>query len=176
MYRSLNQIYEHTGAGSGREGDIKVMILLSDGGQNFDYETISTLAKTNGNNTYVFPILYSDGTSNTSLVQKSMEELAERTEGKFYKSGNEEELILAFQDIIAQIALLAGDDTTMSISFDNIQINKTYTVADGEDLYNYTPVNIPTGLLPGEISGASSTDLSGSRTSIGWPNGHYVGC
>jgi hypothetical protein len=167
IYTSLQKIYDAT-RDPPHNDDLKVLILLSDGGQNFDAIGTSNIAKTN--NTFVFTILYSDGVSNTSLAQGKLEDLARLTGGKFYKSGSEEELMNTYTDIYNQIAILAGDSTTMGVSFNGIVINKTYTAAHGSEVYDYIPVDIPAGLPVGNMSAPSATVNSLARTSIIWPN------
>ena len=79
-------------------------------------------------------------------------------------------LLTKFQELIEIISELCGANTQMTISFDNIKINKTYTATNGSELYDYIPVDIPAGLPVGVMSAPSTTINSSARTSIIWPN------
>ena len=119
---------------------------------------------------YAFPICYNNNCQNgQSPVQ--MGHMANYNGGKYFEAKTAGELALAFDEIYELINQLVPDNTKMMVSFDNIEINKTYTEADGSKVYDYIPHNIPVGLTVGEMSAPSATINPNARTSIIWPNG-----
>ncbi len=167
IYRSINELNSHA-VGSHAE-DIKVIILLSDGGTNLcNQGGLDALNQTAiDSNVYVFPICYNNNcNSGQSPVQ--MNAFANATGGKFYTAKDTVELAMVFDQIYEKVMELAGEKTQMSLVFQEIEVDdQTYT---GNQLYEYIPVDIPDGLAPGVVSIPSSTINSNARTSIIWPN------
>ena len=166
---SINNINNETKPGSAHAGDIKALIVLSDGGSNLDnHGTLTTLinkAKASPTSPiYIFTVSYLNGVGGETSSQAfgEMEELANKTGGKHYWNKSLQGLVDIYEDIAKEIQILAGTNTTMNISFQNIIINSTYTMA-GHDVYDYVPVP--------PFGNYSSVQYPNGRTSIIWTNG-----
>ena len=156
---SLNNIIAATSTPAHKD-DVKALILLSDGGSNIPDDKMTTLINTaKANGIYIFTISYLNGGNDNSQAYTQMEYLANQTVGKHYTSENAAGLIPIYQDIAKQIQILAGSDTKMSVSFQNILVNNTFMA--GTDVYDYVPV--------GPFSPLQTS--SNGRTSIIWTNG-----
>jgi hypothetical protein len=151
-------------------GDTKVLILLSDGGSNMANQGGLTGLITTAKNSeiYIFPICYSNNCK-TGLAPEEMNTLAVESGGKFYTAKTANELTFVFNDISEKIWSLATQGSTMTVSFEDIVINKTYTAKEGS-AYEYIPVGIPAGLTVGVMSAPSATVNPDARTSIIWPD------
>jgi len=157
IWRSLYNITAHA-----NEEDVKVLILLSDGGsqlENNGDDLGDMIAYAKANNIICFPIAYlSGGGGGSAAVQ--MTRLANETGGKYYESDNTAGLVDAFKDITDRIQIL--QETPVNVHFDNMVIgNKTFTGTDTP--YDYIPV--------GPFYTMNTTVNPNGRTSIIWTNG-----
>jgi len=125
----------------------------------------------------VFVILYLSETGSTGCGTPTdskavrMRLLAEQTQGKFYWGCSEAAINAAFADVAETLRRLSAENATMSVSFSNIAVNNT-TSLTGSQVYDYIPVGIPAGLLPGIVSPPNTTVNSNARTSIIWTDGN----
>ncbi len=165
---SLNKI-----RADGHPENVKVVIFLSDGGSiltDTEKENLKNKAIGDGSDAQlirIFTICYTNNANQPSGAVQ-LRYISEETGGTAYIARNALELSTSFQEILAIISELCGANTQMTISFDNIKINKTYTVTNGLELYDYIPVN--TTAPVGVMSVPSTTINSSARTSIIWPN------
>ena len=161
---SLNKIIAATSSAAHHD-DIKALIMLSDGGSNLDnHGTLTTLInKANANGIVVFTISYLNGKGGEESSQafNEMEDLAIGTGGKHYSNKTSAGLKDIYLDIAKRIQILAGANTTMSVSFTNISVNNTFMAGTG--VYDYIPV--------GPFSPLQTTVNPNGRTSIIWTNG-----
>ncbi len=143
------------------ERDVKVFIMLSDGGSQLDNQGVlpSLISYAKTNDIVVFPITYlSGGGSGTAAVQMSL--LANETGGMYYEGDSAADLIWIFEDITDRIQILADTNTTMMVSFKTVMVNST--TMPGIEVYEYVPV--------GPFTDMQATPNNNLRTSIIWPN------
>ncbi|MFA4877280.1 MAG: hypothetical protein WC586_07690 [Methanoregula sp.] len=159
---SFNKIISATSTPAHHD-DIKALILLSDGGSNLDnHGALDSLVSTaNANGIHVYTISYLNGHGDSSNAYEEMEELANRTGGKHYSDMTSAGLNDIYLDIAKRIQILAGANTTMTVSFNNIVVNNT--VMTDSEVFDYIPV--------GPFSPLQTTVDPGGRTSIIWTNG-----
>ncbi len=162
---SLNKIIAATNTPA-TEDNVKALILLSDGGSNLDnHNSLTTLVNTaNAHGIYIYTISYLNGKGGegTSQAFQEMEDLAVQTGGKHYSNKTAQGLNDIYLDIANQIQILAGKNTTMDVSFQDVSLTGIPPVF-GPDVYNYIAAGTPVDLTP------TVTNPNG-RTSIFWPN------
>lgn len=163
MEKSIETSYDKIidATGGTHENDVKALIILSDGGSNLDTQgTLDGLiSKAKNNRIHVFVIAYLKNPG-SATAEANFGRLTKETGGKYYASDNSAEIAGFYKDIEKLIKQLADEDTTMTVSFQNIVIDNT--AYDGSDVYDYVPV--------GPFTPLQTTVNPDGRTSIIWPN------
>ncbi len=108
------------------------------------------------NNISIYTISFSDDIVNGSTTWNTLETLAEATGGRHYHAESGEQLTQVYTEIAGELKTEAGVNTTMDISFENVEVNSTpvagdqvfdYVYADGVSTliysYNDTATIIP---------------------------------
>jgi hypothetical protein len=169
IYRSYDQIITNTQEVP-HTRDVKVLIMFSDGGSNLDSgdSIIPLKSIAVENNIHIFVIAYV-GSADGGKAAEMFRDLTSSTGGKYYEAHSSDDVVNFYLDIEKLIKKLSEEDTTMSVSFQNIVINNI-AYAYGGEVYDYVPVNIPADLQTGVVSPASTTVDPDARTSIIWAN------
>jgi hypothetical protein len=169
MYRSYNQIITNTQEVP-HTRDVKVLIMFSDGGSNLDSgdSIIPLKSIAMENNIHIFVIAYV-GSADSGSAAEMFRDLTSSTGGKYYEARTSADVVNFYLDIETLIKKLSEEDTTMTVSFQNIVINNI-AYAYGGEVYDYIPVNIPADLPAGVVSPASSSGDPDARTTIIWAN------
>ena len=175
----IDSINNLTQTQSGRDTDkVRAVIALKDsGGGNLeangqaqaenDAATVIALANSTTPKTMIFTIYYYDGKSESSSTQLILQNMANRTGGKFFRSENSTQLKLDFLEIAEILKKTAGVNASMALDFGRIEQNGTSI--NGSSVFSYVPVgpfyNLSTTIVP-------PADVLG-RTRIFWPNSSH---
>jgi hypothetical protein len=150
---------------------IRAVILLNDGGSNInnqgEMDAIVNYAKSQTPPIWIFTVLYYDGEATTANAYVTLNELADRTDGKFFHSKKPADLAQAFLDIARILQTAAGVNATMTLDFQNVEVNGNLT--SGSEVFSYVPVGPFYNL---DLTPTSRDAITG-RTRIMWTNSSH---